>query len=282
MQYAEVDGHRTGPSPKRRGACPTCGAEVLAKCGTRKVWHWAHAGRLHCDPWWENETEWHRAWKACFPEAEREHVMFDAASGEKHIADVRTASGVVLEFQNSPMSPAELAAREAFYGRMVWLLNAAPFRSHFTVLDPLPIPDGELAKVFVFGEQRPDWLGRLYWERSENPDGIPNRLVTLRRLDDLVDAIWREYDGHHHFHWKRPREVWLRASAPVLLDFGDELLWQLERYDADGLRCVKLVTKVDWISAHGGDPKALPASTGASPLLARGDFRSDEVDSDGV
>ena len=39
---------------------------MLARCGTKKVWHWAHKGRRHCDHWWENETEWHRDWKNLF------------------------------------------------------------------------------------------------------------------------------------------------------------------------------------------------------------------------
>lgn len=76
-----------------------CGDLVQAKCGTKVVWHWAHKGRLHCDPWWENETDWHRAWKARFPEECREIVRFDE-KGEKHVADVLTKRGMVIEFQN--------------------------------------------------------------------------------------------------------------------------------------------------------------------------------------
>jgi hypothetical protein len=59
----------------------------------------------------------------------------------------------------------------------------------------------------------------------------------------------------------------------VLLDFGDELLWQLQRYDSEGLRCVKVITKRDWVGEHGGDPDAVPEPTGASPLLLRGAFQ---------
>ena len=46
-------------------------------------------GRRFCDPWWENETEWHRAWKDQFP-ADWQEIVHHAEDGEKHIADVKT------------------------------------------------------------------------------------------------------------------------------------------------------------------------------------------------
>ena len=42
-----------------------------------------------------------------------------AQSGEKHVADVNTQSGMVIEFQHSHLDPLERAARERFYGNMV-------------------------------------------------------------------------------------------------------------------------------------------------------------------
>jgi len=66
-----------------------------------------------CDPWWE-ETTWHRDWKAMFP-VEWQEVVHHAPNGERHIADVRTEHGFVLEFQHSPLEPVERQARESFY-----------------------------------------------------------------------------------------------------------------------------------------------------------------------
>ena len=103
-----VDNLRSEPAPGLKGDCPLCSAPMLAKCGERVLWHWAHRGRRHCDSWWESETPWHRTWKARFPEANREVVQFDDRSGEKHVADVKTDAGVLLEFQNSPMAATEL------------------------------------------------------------------------------------------------------------------------------------------------------------------------------
>ncbi len=94
---------------------------MIAKCGTQRVHHWAHRGERACDAWWEPETPWHRDWKSRFPADWREVIRF-SQSGEKHIADVRTEHGLTIEFQHSHLKPDERAAREAFYGNMMWVV----------------------------------------------------------------------------------------------------------------------------------------------------------------
>lgn len=122
MQYALVDGERQEARSGLSGECPVCGASVTAKCGDVRVHHWAHRGRRKCDPWWEKETEWHRAWKECFPRDWREIVHRDE-DGDKHIADVKTDAGWVLEFQHSRIDPGERTSREAFYQKMIWIVD---------------------------------------------------------------------------------------------------------------------------------------------------------------
>jgi len=95
---------------------------MVPKCGKFKVWHWAHKVGAACDPWWENETEWHRAWKALFPDHWQE-VIQHSADGEKHIADVKTEREWVIEFQHSSIDPEERRAREAFYRQLVWVVD---------------------------------------------------------------------------------------------------------------------------------------------------------------
>ena len=102
---------------------PRCNGEVIAKCGTHRVSHWAHRGMRDCDTWAEKETDWHRAWKNNFPAECQEFIQHDGQSGEKHIADVRTPHGLVIEFQHSHLDPLERAARERFYGNMVWVVD---------------------------------------------------------------------------------------------------------------------------------------------------------------
>jgi hypothetical protein len=56
------------------------------------------------------------------PPAWQEVIGHDA-SGEKHIADVRTEHGLTIEFQHSHLKPEEMSAREQFYGNMVWVVD---------------------------------------------------------------------------------------------------------------------------------------------------------------
>ena len=109
MQYALVEGRRLEAFPSGKGTCATCGNDALAKCGTRKLHHWAHRSLKDCDPWWDNETDWHRAWKAHYPEDCREVVHF-APDGEIHRSDIKAPGGIYVEVQHSQMPEGELQA----------------------------------------------------------------------------------------------------------------------------------------------------------------------------
>jgi len=124
MKYAFVDGQRQEAQLGRPGVCPVCNSPVVAKCGDVRIYHWAHRGRRDCDPWWENETEWHLNWKNKFP-SDWQEFPYTAENGEKHRADIKTDQGWVLEFQHSKINPDERKAREAFYQKMVWVVDGA-------------------------------------------------------------------------------------------------------------------------------------------------------------
>lgn len=123
MKYALVNNARMEAYPGASGGtCPVCGCRVIAKCGDSKISHWAHYGVRTCDPWWENETEWHRNWKNFFPRDWQEFIQHDD-SGEKHIADVKTCNGWVIEFQHSYLDPEERRVRGSFYKNLVWVVD---------------------------------------------------------------------------------------------------------------------------------------------------------------
>lgn len=251
MEFAIVDGSRQTPKPKSRGTCAHCGNQMLSKCGTKVIWHWAHASRKHCDPWWENETDWHRKWKSYFPPGWREQRAVDSTN-EAHIADIRTPKGVVLEFQNSPISPEELQSREQFYGDMTWIVNGDHFASSFHVLSRLPRPDAEWLEDIEFFPQQRDWYGTGFWLKSENPNIEPGDLVRVHMLTEISAKIDQDYVGHHFYHWVKPRTVWLASRKHVYIDFGDDFLWLLLKYGKTNLLCVQIVQKSSFIAAHGG------------------------------
>jgi hypothetical protein len=123
MKFALVQGARVEAQPNLKGICAGCSSPMTAKCGEVRLKHWAHQGRIRCDPWWEPETEWHRAWKNNFLN-EWQEVIHHANDGEKHIADVKTEAGWVLEFQHSFIKPEERKSREDFYKKMMWVVDS--------------------------------------------------------------------------------------------------------------------------------------------------------------
>jgi competence protein CoiA len=122
MKYAILNGEKIEATKGSKGFCPSCGSELIAKCGNVNINHWAHKGERTCDLWWENETDWHRTWKNNFPVDWQEVVQRDE-SGEKHIADVKTKRGWVIEFQHSYLKPDEQQSRNNFYKRIVWVVD---------------------------------------------------------------------------------------------------------------------------------------------------------------
>jgi len=102
------------------GFCSLCGERLIPKCGPIRMHHWSHKSRVDCDPWKEGESEWHREWKNNVLSEYREIPM--EKNGEKHRADVRLPSGIVVEFQKSPLDYEMWSAREQFYEKMIWVL----------------------------------------------------------------------------------------------------------------------------------------------------------------
>lgn len=122
MFAADSLGARIEPTPGARAVCTGCKSEVLAKCGSINVWHWAHV-TAECDPWHEPESEWHRAWKLAADPDQREVVI------GPHRADIVGRFGTVIELQHSAISIDEIREREAFYAPrsphgMIWLFDA--------------------------------------------------------------------------------------------------------------------------------------------------------------
>lgn len=123
MKFAIVDSNKVEASKGAKGFCQSCGAEMIAKCGEFIIKHWAHKKNRQCDTWWETETEWHREWKGNFPIEWQEIIQFDSSTNEKHIADIQTDKGMVIEFQHSHIKPIERRQREHFYKNMIWIVD---------------------------------------------------------------------------------------------------------------------------------------------------------------
>lgn len=132
MRYAIVNNTKEEAAKGIKGLCPSCGSELIAKCGERKINHWAHKGIRTCDPWWEPETEWHRSWKSNYPSEWQEITLFDNETSEKNIADVRTIHQLIIEFQHSHIDPNERRAREKFYKNMIWVVDGTRLKRDYS------------------------------------------------------------------------------------------------------------------------------------------------------
>lgn len=218
MKFAMVNGQRREASPKLHGICLNCDREVISKCGSLRVWHWSHIGELQCDHWWEPETEWHRNWKACFPEDWREQV-YHADSGERHIADVKAYGGMVLEFQHSPISPEERQSREAFYRQMVWVVDGLRLKRDW-----------------------PSFREALSYAHRMGPDGAlrwmvrPHDVPILRRWIPQRCPVYLDFGGEqfHHFN----------------IEIGSTSLWRLTREPQSDLVVVTPVSRASFLSAN--------------------------------
>lgn len=185
MRFALIDNNRTEAQPKLNGLCCCCSKPVIAKCGTRKIWHWAHKSKTDCDNWWEPETEWHRNWKNNYPADWQEISLFDKKTNEKHIADVLTVHSLVVEFQHSNINPQERISREQFYKNMVWIVDGTRLKRDY-----------------------PRFL------KEWKTDSISE--VRETEKTGIYEVLFPEYCFP---------EAWLNSSVPVIFDFrGDGLL----------------------------------------------------------
>ena len=240
---------------------------MIAKCGPRILHHWAHYGRRNCDPWWENETSWHRRWKNLFPDDCRE-VCHTASDGEVHRADIKTPTGIVIEVQHSSMTDAERISRETFYRNLVWVIDGSVFRQNFHICHLLPGPGTELAQDLVWAKAIRTYATArgIFYRKSEI---LPeDTLVTIHGIHEIEEQVNQSYRGHHQYDWIRPRRTWLDASCPVYIDLGDNFLAKLEIYDEYRLPCVRLVSKRKFIHDVMNESKAEAIATRFYPITS--------------
>jgi len=130
MEWATKNNSKIKAFPGIEANCPLCNGEVIPKCGSIKVWHWAHKIGDDCDSWSEPESQWHKDWKNEFPIECQEVIIkgldWDEENDKmifvKHRADIKFEEKII-ELQNSPISSEEIKKREGFYDNMIWLVN---------------------------------------------------------------------------------------------------------------------------------------------------------------
>lgn len=198
MKYAVVNGQRAEPTKAAKGICPACGSDMIARICKTKVDHWAHKSKQNCDLWWENETAWHREWKNFFEIEWQEVVHKDEATGEIHIADVKTPHGWTLEIQHSPMDDEERKSRNAFYKKITWVVDGTRRKTDIDQLFHLLSSSIQLKTKFPTFAVDPDNKNRLLAEWYNN--------------DSLVFFDFKQLDPGGQ------RVIWFVLPKPQLKD----------------------------------------------------------------
>ena len=111
--------------------CQICNQPMMQRHCIDRIDHFAHYsphGRkdiVPCsDHWGYDKTAWHMEWQKRFPVDSMERVL--ELHGKKHIADI-LLSGIVVEFQHSPISYDEFNERNKFYTslgyKVIWVFD---------------------------------------------------------------------------------------------------------------------------------------------------------------
>ncbi len=105
--------------------CPCCRKRMTARVGDIRRPHWAHESGERCDEWWEEESDWRDGWLQVFvqsPNVDIENVL--EKNGERHFYDARFGNSLVAVFRRTRLPPEQFVKREAFFGKMFWLIEA--------------------------------------------------------------------------------------------------------------------------------------------------------------
>jgi len=219
MQHAiDILGKKISPSYSGEIAfCDFCKEKVIGKCGKIYIWHWQHVHNTNCDLWKEGETDWHRAWKNKFPYDWQEKII--EKNGEKHIADIFTPNGIVIEFQNSNISSSTIAERERFYEKIIWVINAQTFKNNLIIEK---ISDKLLAEIehrysierSLLKRHNSLELQNLKKKQKYLTSEIQSRESDLKELES-VTGIFISYDKNAETFAERIINIWQSENLLV-------------------------------------------------------------------
>ena len=105
--------------------CPICKEPVIPKCGKLVAPHFAHKSKNDCaSEKYDRKTPWHYRWQnKIINPVPGVNVEVPIKGEYLKIADVVTPSGIVIEFQHSPLTLEERLLREKHYKNMIWVIH---------------------------------------------------------------------------------------------------------------------------------------------------------------
>jgi hypothetical protein len=228
MQYAKLGNERVLPIKGIRAVCPQCNGEVLSKCGSIKIHHWAHVIK-DCDSWAEPITDWHIGWQSLVPEENREVTV------GCHRADIKLNSGLVVEVQHSSISSEMIAERESFYKNMFWIFDARAYAHRFIHV-PYNMHQEAIVKLLETPINEFSSSGPLDINRRIN---VGSREIYSQIKRITIKNFVVQESVAISFKWLKEKPSILTCKKPVFFDVGGcNLLYinndESSRYKADG------------------------------------------------
>lgn len=122
--------------------------------------------------------------------------MVQSEDGTRHVADIKTDTGLVVEFQHSHLSTVERREREEFYDNLIWVVDGTRLKRDL------------------------DFLGhiRLHESSSPRPDVFPfNWRVPqiTRRWDESTKLVFLDFHGDHVWCVPPNTNVWRKYATKV-------------------------------------------------------------------
>jgi len=218
MLYAlDENGNKIRPmSEGQLAKDPFTGGLVCGKLDTVNYWRLIDE---KYDSWaLPSASSWSLNWKLKFPKEMVENTI--TKGNEKHIADIEASKGTIFKLQRRMLKEKELASRELFFEKMVWIFDASK------------------------------WDFNLQFETTHyvTNNGRPRKLPT-------PPPNTYEWIG---FGCRYPKMAFKKSKMPIFLDFGDDNIywfnWQLHSqincrfYPAAGV--MKAYNKDDFIKKY--------------------------------
>lgn len=148
--------------------------------------------------------------------------------GKKHIADIKTKKGIIIELQNSKISYDTIKVREEFYGvEMLWIVNARKFEKNFIRTE--------------FENQIYDTYSKEFEYYAKINGFTPKYKPSIGTKKEL------------RFKWQRPHESWTSSQRNVYFDLGDDILFCITEGIGEGKGKGYEISKLEFIRKHEGD-----------------------------
>jgi len=204
MLFAVAEGgERVLPSPGATGRCPSCRQIVYPRCGTKKVWHWAHKGSIDCARNNKGETFWHLCWKLRVPPEAREIPRAG------HRADIIGRFGRAVELQHSRLDTRAVRSREESLGDMGWLYDSELFAQYLFVDDIVPSAEGEGGLAWCALRWPRPWPSIVAAKRPVYIDLDPVLPGHVFQLDSIRSALNRQHLAGRLYYQRDLINWWL-------------------------------------------------------------------------